>query len=177
MSARTARVELVAAPAERESTIANLLQLYAHDFSEYIELEIGDDGRFGYKHLSLYWGSAERQPFLIEVDGAVAGFVLIQRGSQVSGDADVWDVAEFFVLRGYRRRRVGVTAARELWRRLPDRWEVRVISTNRAAVEFWRRAISECVGRSVESSHFVKNGADWHLFAFDVVPIDRRVER
>jgi predicted acetyltransferase len=97
----------------------------------------------------------------------LAGFVLVQRGSQVSGDMDVWDMAEFFVLRGYRRRRVGASAAREAWRRLPGRWEVRVINANRPAVDFWRRVISEHVGRSVDSTRFIRNGAEWHLFAFD----------
>ena len=163
----TTGVELVAAPPARESTVANLLELYAHDFSEYIDVKLGDDGRFGYKHLSLYWTSSKRHPFLIEVDGALAGLVLVQQGSQVTGDADVWDIAEFFVLRGYRRRGVGAGAARDLWQRMPGRWEVRVIDTNQPAIDFWRRSISEYMGRSAESTRFVQNGADWHLFAFN----------
>ena len=32
-----------------------MLELYAHDFSEFIDLKLGADGRFGYKHLYLYW--------------------------------------------------------------------------------------------------------------------------
>src|SRR5262245_39859164 len=120
------RVELIAASPEQKSTIANLLELYSHDFSEYIDLKLGDDGRFGYKHLSLYWSDPRRHAFLIEVDGALAGLVLVQQGSQVTGDAEVWDMTEFFVLRGYRRRRVGAKAAREAWQRLQGRWEIRV---------------------------------------------------
>jgi hypothetical protein len=44
---------------EQELILANLLELYAHDFSEFHELELGSDGRFGYGGLPLYWSEPE----------------------------------------------------------------------------------------------------------------------
>src|SRR5436305_8412765 len=101
------QVEVMPALREQESILANLMQLYAHDFSEFHEIEIGPDGKFTYKDLSLYWSEEGRHPFLVRVDGKPAGFVLVKKGSEVSGDRTTWDIAEFFVLRGYRRRGVG----------------------------------------------------------------------
>ena len=45
--------------------MANLLELYAHDFSEFHNVEIGEDGKFGYQALPLYWSEPDRHPFLI----------------------------------------------------------------------------------------------------------------
>src|SRR5271170_6730931 len=111
------RVELLEATSEHEPILANLLELYMHDFSEFLDLDIGEDGRFGYPSLPLYWSESGRHPFLIRADGKPAGFALVKNVPGVSGSGAVWDMAEFFVLRGYRRRGVGKLAAHELWRR------------------------------------------------------------
>src|SRR5215208_4237834 len=95
-------VEVTPALPEHEPVLANLLELYSHDFSEFLDLKLGADGRFGYKHLPLYWEQSNRFPFLVTVDGDLAGFVFVHRGSQISGDEDIWDVAEFFIVRGCR---------------------------------------------------------------------------
>src|SRR5580658_3531125 len=93
-------IEVAPARPGQESVMANLLELYAHDFSEFHDLEIGADGRFGYPSLPLYWSEPGRYPFLVKMDGKLAGLVLVKRGSEVSGNLAVWDMAEFFVLRG-----------------------------------------------------------------------------
>jgi len=120
-------IELVPAGPEQESILSNLLELYAHDFSEFLGLDLGADGRFGYPDLPLYWSEAHRYPFLIKVDVRLAGLVLVKRGSTV------WDVAEFFVVRAYRRKGVGIKIAHDVWRRFPGHWEVRVIESNHTA--------------------------------------------
>lgn len=160
-------VEVVPAPPEQESVIANLLELYAHDFSEYVELRLGPDGRFGYERLRLYWEEPGRHPFIIRADGQLAGFAFVRKGSEISDDAEVWDMAEFFVARGFRRRGVGMRAARELWRRFPGRWEVRVIDRNRKAKEFWQRAVEEFLGDAVEPTLFAGDGRGWHVYSFE----------
>ena len=117
--AASPHLEVIAAGPEQMPILANLLELYAHDFSEFRNLEIGEDGRFGYRALPLYWSEPDRHPFLLKMAGKLAGLVLVKKGSQVSGDHAVWDMAEFFVLRGCRRRGNGTRAAHEVWRRFP----------------------------------------------------------
>jgi predicted acetyltransferase len=160
-------VEVRPALPEQGPILANLLELYAHDFSEFVDIKLGPDGRFGYERLQLYWEEPGRHPFIITADGHLAGFAFVRKGSEISGDAEVWDMAEFFVARGFRRRGVGMWAAREIWRKFPGRWEVRVIDRNRKAKEFWRRAIDEFLGGTVEPTPFVKGGKGWHAFSFE----------
>ncbi len=160
-------VEVIAAPRELEPVLANLFELYAHDFSEFVELRLGPDGRFGYSELRLYWEEPGRRAFVIRAGGELAGFALLMKGSAVSGDPEVWDVAEFFVARGFRRLGVGTRAAREVWRRFPGRWEVRVIDANRKAKEFWRSAIGDFLGETIEPTPFSRGGRVWHVFSFE----------
>jgi predicted acetyltransferase len=160
------RVEIVRATPEQEPLLANLLELYAHDFSEFSEMEIGEDGRFGYTHLPLYWKEPQRHPFLIRGDGKLAGFVLVQKGAQAFDNKENWDVAEFFILRGYRRRGVGVKAAHAVWRTFPGKWEVRVMEENAGAKRFWQRAVNEFAGERIEAAVTEKDGRRWHIFSF-----------
>jgi predicted acetyltransferase len=155
------------ATVEQEPVLANLLELYIHDFSEVIPLELGPDGRFGYPELPRYWSEPGRFPFLIAVDGHWGGFALVRQGSRISGDPEVWDLAEFFVARGLRRRGVGIAAAHLVWRRFAGRWEVRVMQENVAALHFWQRAVAGFAGRAVEPIAAQMNGEFRHLFSFE----------
>jgi predicted acetyltransferase len=155
------RVEVIPATADQKPALANLLELYVHDFSEFTEVELGADGRFGYASLPLYWQEPDRRPFLIRVDGKLAGLALICRSQKV------WDMAEFFVVRGYRRQGVGMEAAQEVWRRLPGRWQIRVMESNAGARRFWESAIAQFVGWEIPSMRVVKAAKCWDVFSFE----------
>ncbi len=160
----SAHIELVPAAPEQESIIANLLELYAHDFSEFHHLELGPDGRFGYKHLPQYWSEPNRHPFLIKVDGSLAGLALVKKESEA-----VWDMAEFFIMRAYRRRGIGMKAAHQVWSRFPGPWQVRVMESNRSALIFWQRAITAFTGEAIPPTRIEKDGEPWHVFAFVIM--------
>ena len=147
--------------------MANLLELYAHDFSEFHDLEIGADGRFGYRSLPLYWSEPDRYPFLVKMDGKLTGFVLVKRGSEFSGDRTVWDMAQFFVLRGCRRRGIGTQVAHEVWKQFPGPWEVRVMQSNVSAHDFWTHAISTFAGEAIHPVYAEKGGEPWKLYTFE----------
>jgi predicted acetyltransferase len=160
-------LEVIPASAEQKPIVANLLELYAHDFSEFIDLKLGADGRFGYKPLPLYWKEPNRYPFLIKINHHWAGFVFVRGGSQISGDEQVWDMAEFFIVRGYRGLGIGTRVAHNILRRFPGRWEVRVRDRNLRAWNFWAVAISEYVGRIIQPTSYEKSGVVWQVYAFD----------
>lgn len=159
-------IELVPATSEQEATIANLLELCAHDFSEFHHLELSAEGRFGYKHLPLYWSAPDRYPFLVKVNERIAGFVLVKKGSDIVADNTVWDVGEFFITRGYRRQGVGTQVAYEMWNRFTGPWEVRVMWSNRTAANFWRKAITAFTGREIHPVFVEKKGESWLVFSF-----------
>jgi predicted acetyltransferase len=160
------KIEVQPATKDDEPVLANLIELYAHDFSEFSDLKIGVDGRFGYDPLPFYWIESNRFPFLVRANGDLAGFVLVQQGSHVSGAAEVWDVAEFFVLRAYRRHGVGMRVAHDVWRMFTGPWEVRVADKNLVAQAFWKHAVSEFTGVPAESSLTEVAGKRWHVFSF-----------
>jgi predicted acetyltransferase len=149
--------------------LSNLLELYIHDLSDvFPHVELGADGRFGYDKLPLYWSEPERRfPFVIRCGTRVAGFVLATRGSPVTDDPDVFDIAEFFVLRRYRRSGVGRRAAVLLWNRFPGRWIVRVSEGNAGAIPFWASVIAEYTpGAATESTRPGVPHA-WRVFSLD----------
>jgi predicted acetyltransferase len=167
MAASGSTVEVVTATSDQSVIVANLFELYAHDFSEFHDVEPGEDGRFGFNKLHLYWSDPDRHAFLIKFRGKLAGFVLVKRGSAISEDDCVWDMAEFFVLRRYRRYGVGTEAARQIWTRHPGRWEVRVMEGNKAAYEFWARAIKTVFNQVASRVRFEIADRIWFVFAFD----------
>lgn len=114
--------------------MSQLLELYGHDFSPFTAADVDDHGLFGYHDLDAYWTEPDRHPFLFRVGGHLAGFALVRSGLP-------HDMAEFFVMRKYRRSGVGATVARDVFARFPGEWQVRQIAANAAALAFWRTAI------------------------------------
>jgi len=136
-------VDVRSAKQHEASILENLLQLYVHDFSEFEEIYPGADGRYAYPYLAHYWEDPGRYPFLIRVDNNLAGFALLRLDSDPVTGQQAMDVAEFFVLRTYRRHGVGARAARKLWDLFPGQWHVRVLNSNEAAYHFWKTIIGE----------------------------------
>jgi predicted acetyltransferase len=153
-------VRVVEAGPEEASLLNNLGQLYAHDFSEIVPLELNSAGRFDHDFLRDCWGDGAQTPYLIHVANGLAGFAIVGRGSRVTDDANVHDVSEFFIVRRYRRQGIGTSAAAALFALRRGVWEVRERTGNTAARAFWRRAIG-----AYSSGHFeelVVEDDRWH---------------
>jgi predicted acetyltransferase len=73
----------------------------------------------------------------------------VNRWSALNRELD-HSVAEFFVLRKYRRIGVGSRAAKILFERWPGSWEVAVARYNKPALSFWRKAIRASIEGTVE---------------------------
>lgn len=172
--------ELIAAARKQKPILADLLQLYIEEFSAFVSVPVGVDGRFVYKSLPSYWTEPGRHPFLIRVGKEWGGFVFVKQGSEISSSEiahdiahdiahhkDCWDMAEFFVLDKYRRRGLGSNVAHAVWRAFPGRWEVRVMEWHKAAHAFWSEAIAAFAGHKVASTPIEAHGRKWRVFAFD----------
>lgn len=160
-------VKLVRAARSDESTLKNLLHLYVHDFSEFLGMKPSDEGLFSYPALPLYWTEAGRAAYFVRSEGSLVGFALVSKGSMVSGDPAVFDLAEFFVVRGVRRQGIGRAAAHELFHSLPGKWEVRVAEFNIAAQHFWRNAIEKYAEGRYRFEPWTRgDGSRWTVFSF-----------
>ncbi|MGE5674507.1 MAG: GNAT family N-acetyltransferase [Mycobacterium leprae] len=146
---------------ETRPIFRNLMQLYQYDVSEYDDALPDDEGRFPYPLLERYWipegiGAEGRIHLLVRVDGRPAGFVLINTIGKGRPDVD-HHMAEFFIMRRWRRQGVGRTVATQVFRRYPGRWEVRQEAGNLPAQRFWRSVIGGFTGGRFEEVQY----PDW----------------
>jgi predicted acetyltransferase len=145
------RIEVVPIPEAEYEAFLRLWQLYLYDFSELDGNDLRDDGTFGaLTDLGDYWRDPRKHPFFVRADGRLAGFALIHRRGRLADDPDVTRMAEFFIVRKYRRRGLGARVAASLFDRFPGRWEVWEIAENAAAQAFWRRVIGGYTGGRYE---------------------------
>ena len=131
--------------------IANLLELYMHDFSLFSNVEVGEDGRFGYAYLEHYWRDPDRFPLLILAEKKLAGFALLRIETDPGDGSKTMDLAEFFVLRQFRRQRDGSQAAAKIWDLFPGRWRLRVLVSNHTAYAFWEKLVGDYCKRKFEA--------------------------
>jgi predicted acetyltransferase len=159
---------ILAADHAEQNVLGNLLELYIHDLSESFPfVQLGSDGRFGYPGLESYWTeSAKRFAFLIKEAGKVAGFALVTVGSPAAQEPDVYDLAEFFVLRGHRRSGLGRRAALRLWQQLPAEWIVRCSESNPSALAFWNKVVAEFTHGTAQTSSWAGKTSQFRVFRF-----------
>lgn len=143
-------VQVLPADASQKDLLRGLMNLYLYDFSEYTGEDVNQAGGFTYGWLPRYWAEAERHPFLILVDGKPGGFVLVRDQQGQGEEQPTHHIAEFFILRKYRRMGVGRRAAWAVFDRFPGRWFVSEVEENLTALAFWRRVISEYTGGDYE---------------------------
>ena len=150
-------------PGER-AAVRRLVQLYLYDLGG-DRWRVEADGSFAPASWhKRFWAKRGKHHFVIRVDGRLAGFALVGDRAGFAGEG-VREISEFFVLRKYRRRRVGARAARLLFTRFPGRWEVAELVWNVTAQRFWRRLIARCAAgdvverrrRNGDLSFFVQN--------------------
>jgi predicted acetyltransferase len=134
-----------AAKAEERQALESLVQLYCYDLSAMFSLDVRADGRFAELNddLARYWVDPWRHPLFIVVGDALAGFALVLGRSRLTGAHGVFDMAEFFVMKRYRRQGVGRVAAFRVFETFRGPWELRQRKENEAATSFWRKVIAE----------------------------------
>ena len=140
--------------------LRRLLQLYLHDMSEFTGDDVDAHGEFGYRYFDHYWAAAageERHPLFVRADGVLAGFALVRKA------AGEWQMAEFFIMRRFRRHRIGSLAAEAVFRQFPGRWSVHELPANLPAQLFWPRVIGEMTHGEFEQGREA-GGATWQRF-------------
>ncbi|HEV2107727.1 MAG TPA: GNAT family N-acetyltransferase [Thermomicrobiales bacterium] len=133
-------------PAERP-LLERLGQLYLYDFSAFTGWDIGEDGLFDHDGWSRgLWAHPGRTSLLLRIAEKPAGFAIVDERSPFAGDEPCRYMAEFFIMRKYRRRRLGEAVAGEVFDRFPGPWYVLEMKENLAARAFWPAVITRYLG-------------------------------
>lgn len=135
-------IELKLIEYKDKEVLRNLMEYYLYDFSEFEHFDLYPHGRFEYKYLDHYWTDQDRFPYFILVDGLYAGFILVNQYGVLTENS--LSMAEFFVMRKYRRSGIGESAVRQILDRHRGDWEVKVMNSNTTAQAFWRKVINRC---------------------------------
>src|SRR6476620_10621846 len=105
--------ELIYAIQEYKEVIKNLMQFYIYDFSEYADCDVEENGLFkAYLNLEDYWKEDNMFPYLIQKDKVHIGFVLVKT---IGAETNHFSIAEFFIMKKYRRAGIGRAVARQLF--------------------------------------------------------------
>lgn len=140
------------APLELKPVLENLMHLYLYEFTDYTGDDADAQGRFIDEHLERYWVEPGRYPFVVRVAGKYAGFVLVRQISQPGETPLTHSIAEFFIMRKYRRQGIGKRAAWETFDRFPGHWVVEEMRQNLPAQRFWRAIIAEYTGGKTQET-------------------------
>jgi len=128
---------------EYKAVMQNLMQFYIYDFSEYIKYDVEDNGLFApYPHLDDYWKETSNKfPYIIKKDDKYVGFVLVRFIE--TQERMYFSIAEFFILKKYRRIGIGKAIAVMVFDLHKGLWEVFQKESNKPAQIFWKKVIEE----------------------------------
>ena len=146
--------------------LRRLMQLYCYDFNDFSNMPIHGDGTFGDPEFIEGQFGPRHTTYVLRFGGTLAGFAIVSPRSYLTGKSSVTDMAQFFVMRGYRRKGIGRTAVTNLFDRHPGAWEVRVIDENSVANAFWRSAIDGYTSGAFEVSKIEDRNDSGTLFSF-----------
>lgn len=120
----------------KKAVLWNLLQKYLYEFSVYYRDQVEDDGNYAYPYFDSFFTEPGREAWLIRKEGKLAGFLMMNRYSEMGEEID-FAVAEFCILPLYRRAHLGRQAMEEIFWTHRGRWEIKYNRRNPAAEKFW----------------------------------------
>ena len=158
-------IELNRVTADQKSVLNQLLELYCYDFSEYLNTDVDEKGLFKYKYQDEYFQEDDRHAFFINVDGKLAGFVLVNKDLKLAKEG--YCIAEFFILKKYRNKGLGTKAAHLAFNQFKGHWEVSVITINQPATQFWLKAIDQYTDGEFQSRSKMYNNREKLFLLFN----------
>jgi predicted acetyltransferase len=144
----------------QKTVIARLLQLYIYEFTTYLPFAIGSDGLYEYRYLERCW---RQHPYMIYSGDEIAGFAFVIDSCPITGASPCFFMAEFFVMKAYRRHGVGSDMCNEIFAIHRGKWHVGVIEPNEQAMAFWKTIAAK---RSATTSRHEHDDRRWLVYEF-----------
>lgn len=121
--------------------VDRLFQLFQHDLSEFRGTLPDGSGRFKDGWVDHAFNDPAWAGYLLTVDGSPVGFSFVR-----ALDEESRVLNSFFVVRGMRRRGIGLAAVLDVLGQHPGKWQVAFQDANAGAVTFWRRVATAAAG-------------------------------
>lgn len=128
-----------------KEVLVNLFQLYMHDITKWLHMDVNKHGLFEYNEIDLYFlNDKNRKAYFIMVDNNIAGFVLIDKEFLIlEKSKNTYNISEFFILNGYKRKGIGKIIAKKIFDKHQGKWEVRPVPKSKEAYDFWINVIKK----------------------------------
>jgi len=155
---------------EEKQILANLLEKFDYEFSQYDGRDVNSDGLYGYQYLDCYWTDEDRYAYFIMADEKLAGFAMIYNYREEGDPETDFQISEFFVMHKYRRLGVGRQAFFQVLDKHRGRCGLGCHPKNIPSVRFWNKVIGEHTkGRyeTIKSKSPFPDGAYADMFYFN----------
>lgn len=140
------------------------MQFLNYDLSEWYPIPFTQSGRYALQPKKAYWSRPGLAPFLVQVQGELAGFAVVD--DEVVERHSAFNMGYFFVARRFRNQGVGRFIANHLLGKYPGRWEIYFLQRNAVAGGFWRRVLDSPRISALSESVRMIHGKSSVLFEF-----------
>ena len=148
-------IKLVRIESKDKSILQNLFQLYMHDITASLPMDVNEHGLFEYNYIDCYFTEENRYAYLIYIDNKIGGFALIDDEFMVldkKRNAPCYDFSEMFILNSYKKKGYGDKIVKQIFDMYKGNWEIRPVPRSEGAKRFWLKVVKSYTG-----DNFVEN--------------------
>ena len=133
-------ISIIKVENNNRDTFMNIWQFLGYDFSELNGMDLSENGCYKLpSDINDYINHDDYSSYIIMCDQNIAGIAVIK----FIDNKEVNYFRHFFIMRKYRRNRVGQNAVEEIFNMHEGKWLVSQFDYNLPAITFWRRVVSE----------------------------------
>lgn len=134
-------LEILPAGLDDKTTIWNLFQFYCYDTSNYDGYDVEADGKYKMcaDYFGQYWTLPRWSAYLLKIDGAPAGFALIEPSDAVE---EAQELADLFIMSRFRRRGIARQVVQHFMAQRTIPWTITTFNEGADAIAFWQQLFS-----------------------------------
>ncbi|MEM0966232.1 MAG: GNAT family N-acetyltransferase [Verrucomicrobiota bacterium] len=159
--------DLVEVPESKKAVLRQLFELYEYELSPYTGHQVNEYGCFGYRYFDNYRTETDRYAYWIMVESRIAGFIMVNSYCEVAKDPNAKTIAEFFVMKTFRRQRIGQRAAVRVFNLFPGTWEIHQFVENKKSMIFWENVVDEYTSGNFEKQVMITEDGEQQVILFN----------
>lgn len=153
-------VKLIKIESKDKSILQNLFQLYMHDITASLSMDVNEHGLFEYNYIDYYFTENNRYAYLIYINNNIGGFALIDDEFMVlnpNENTPCFDFSEMFILNSYKRKGYGEIVANQIFEIHKGYWEIRPVPRSEGAKKFWLKVVKNYTKNNFKEKYIKSN--------------------